>query len=634
MQAPRSPTNKAEFEQELKRVDTIIKDPQKYKELVETTGDGAQEWLDLLQLVSNLKPCLFFNSSSHSCQLAEYPDLPKKLRSSIFKTMIRLSRNSRLHPNCLTIQAVERLGDYPEAGGAYGDVWKGRVGGNLVCLKMIRAFSSHEVEQVLRVRAPRRIVACQTEFSMEYANRITCEKPSYGIFAGHVPFLGLSEAAVLCAVYIENKRPTRPEGLSPSHDSLWSMIVACWDADPASRPTMVDVLTRLAAMNAERNRTFEPASEWDNPRYTQIWNDIQHPTVLQAGDSSISLPSVDTADSGQTKAREEKEPERREVSADRDSSPASGHLDDLGPSGSPRLIYTDSPHSRPRPASHLDDGSSFSPGTPPHTSNNVGTPTSHFLSTSLFAVPSPSGRTLAVPIATPPGSDTWASRRNGYSYSRSVPAPSLLEDISSIWFNNPGAANGGLSPGAGSPLSVGLPFSPERVGGLGNGTPGNLGYSILSDSFVDNDQNGDNLQKPDLLSSGSNTNAARPISSPSPTPSNDDSHARLGSSPASRALIYMAHAPRQSLPRGLGFGYSRIHALPPPSLWVSPESAGIGDGAYSPHPEETVAFDPGPYGSNNGFSPRADEWATTRTGGGLPSLYSRDDNDLFTFEPE
>ncbi|KAL0573756.1 hypothetical protein V5O48_008199 [Marasmius crinis-equi] len=326
-------------------------------------------------------------------------------------------------------------------------------------------------------------------------------------------------------------------------------------------------------------------------------------------------------------------------------------------------------------------------------------------------VASPSGRTLGVPLAAPSGSGAGAGNGNGHRYSRSVPAPSLLGDISSIWSNNPGAANGGLTPNVGSPLSGGLPSSPGRMGGLGNGTPSSFtqgnsgfggrsafdplgdefgagsppnflapsnasaaflpgihsqylkskqgqssglgrgirnasspifpsspgtgtlqsslaaatsrltgsgsGYATPSSSFVDHGLNGDNLQRPNLLSSNSNTNVTRPIPSSHLTPNNDDP--QLALSPASRAL--QAHAPGQSLPQGLAAGYSRIHALPPPLPLASPGSTGMGGSAFSVSPGVTGAFNIGPYGSNNGYSPRTNEWGNT-AGGGFSSLYS------------
>ncbi|KAL0069277.1 hypothetical protein AAF712_003642 [Marasmius tenuissimus] len=328
-------------------------------------------------------------------------------------------------------------------------------------------------------------------------------------------------------------------------------------------------------------------------------------------------------------------------------------------------------------------------------------------------IASPPGRTLGVPLGAQPGSSPGAGNGNGHRYSRSVPAPSLLGDISSIWSTNAGAANGGLTPNVGSPLSGGLPSSPGRLGGLGNGTPGSFsqgnsgfggratfdplgdeftagspsnllapsnasaaflpgihsqylkskqgqgggyealgrgirntsnpiypsspgtgtlqsslaaatsrltgggsGYGTPSSSFVDNSQNGDNLQRPNLLSSNSNANATRPI--PSSHLSSDHDDPQLALSPGSRAL--QAHAPGQSLPQGLAAGYSRIHALPPPLPLASPGSTGIGGGGFSVSPGVGGAFNIGPYGSNN-FNNRGNEWGGG-VGGSFSSLYT------------
>ncbi|KAF9255248.1 kinase-like protein [Marasmius fiardii PR-910] len=132
MLAPQKPTSSVEFDQVFQRIQSIVDDEGQRKELLENNGDVAQEWLDLFQL------------------LVEYPNVPKTLRSWIFKLMIRLSRKSNLHPQCLTIRDVEKLGKHPVGGGAFGDVWKGRVGQQLVCLKVIRAFEDSDVKKTVK----------------------------------------------------------------------------------------------------------------------------------------------------------------------------------------------------------------------------------------------------------------------------------------------------------------------------------------------------------------------------------------------------------------------------------------------------------------------------------------------------
>ncbi|KAF9260003.1 kinase-like protein [Marasmius fiardii PR-910] len=113
MLLPRKPANAAEFEQVLKDVQVIIDNEQRRKELLRSTGADAQEWLDLFQL------------------LVEYLGIATKLRAQIFKILVKLSRRSGRHPQCLAIRGVEKLGQHPVGGGAFGDVWKGKVGEQL-----------------------------------------------------------------------------------------------------------------------------------------------------------------------------------------------------------------------------------------------------------------------------------------------------------------------------------------------------------------------------------------------------------------------------------------------------------------------------------------------------------------------
>ncbi|KAL0578822.1 Rho guanine nucleotide exchange factor [Marasmius crinis-equi] len=63
--------------------------------------------------------------------------------------MLRLSRNSGLHPKCLAIQNV-KLGEYPIDAGGFGEVWKGTIGesSQAVCLKMMKIYRDSDVEQL------------------------------------------------------------------------------------------------------------------------------------------------------------------------------------------------------------------------------------------------------------------------------------------------------------------------------------------------------------------------------------------------------------------------------------------------------------------------------------------------------
>ncbi|KAK1219992.1 hypothetical protein PQX77_017264 [Marasmius sp. AFHP31] len=64
--------------------------------------------------------------------------------------MLRLSKNSGLHPTCLSVQNVKRIGEYPVAAGGFGDVWKGTIGDSseLVCLKVVKVYLKSNLEQL------------------------------------------------------------------------------------------------------------------------------------------------------------------------------------------------------------------------------------------------------------------------------------------------------------------------------------------------------------------------------------------------------------------------------------------------------------------------------------------------------
>ncbi|KAH8073800.1 hypothetical protein BXZ70DRAFT_746177 [Cristinia sonorae] len=246
-----------------------------------------------------------------------------------------------------------------------------------------------------------------------------------------------------------------------------------------------------------------------------------------------------------------------------------------------------------------------------------------------------------------------------HRYSRSVPAPSLLEDIRSIWAT--GAATPG-TPGTsvtGGGLGNGTPSSFQSNSGLSNRVDEILAPSNASAAFLPGlhhyinqkssrpagltslyPQTGSGSHTPmgNAYQSGPsgmalspprmNSFAGHPAFEAAPSDSYLTSQGRLGlgrgmdgytgegdrhasaMSPSARAL--QAHAPGQSLPQGLAAGYSRIHALPPPVI---------------PSPSTSAAFSPG---RSTGFSPAAKgfghssgpsgEWHSLSPNAGAPEI--------------
>ncbi|THU80533.1 kinase-like protein [Dendrothele bispora CBS 962.96] len=118
----------------LTRLDDILSNRTRFKNLSAQRGEVAQNLLDRLQALS------------------DYPGICEKqrLRSKIFEAMIHISRNSTLYPTCLSLSNVKKVGDDPIAGGSFGDIWRASVGGQTACMKVIRLFDKSEIDMFLK----------------------------------------------------------------------------------------------------------------------------------------------------------------------------------------------------------------------------------------------------------------------------------------------------------------------------------------------------------------------------------------------------------------------------------------------------------------------------------------------------
>ncbi|KAJ7191543.1 kinase-like domain-containing protein [Mycena pura] len=107
-----------------------LQDRRSYKEFLSYRGTDAQTLLDLLQD--------FLDLDSFSV-----------VKPLIFKALCSLSRVSGLHPRCFALTELEKLGQQV-AGGGVGDIWKGLVGGQTICVKIMRVFQDDDVQALLK----------------------------------------------------------------------------------------------------------------------------------------------------------------------------------------------------------------------------------------------------------------------------------------------------------------------------------------------------------------------------------------------------------------------------------------------------------------------------------------------------
>ncbi|KAJ8083243.1 hypothetical protein PM082_009115 [Marasmius tenuissimus] len=122
----------AELKDLEKTLQWTFADKSRLQGFLATKGHPAQQLLDRMQ------------------QLTDYSHLTPELRPAVVTAMLRLSKNSGLHPTCLSMHNVRRIGKHPVAAGGFGDVWKGTIGDSseLVCLKVVKVYMSSNLEKL------------------------------------------------------------------------------------------------------------------------------------------------------------------------------------------------------------------------------------------------------------------------------------------------------------------------------------------------------------------------------------------------------------------------------------------------------------------------------------------------------
>ncbi|KAG6827259.1 hypothetical protein H0H92_012596 [Tricholoma furcatifolium] len=108
---------------------TVLRDWRRYKRFLDLRGNDAQRLLNDLQL------------------LLDCPHIDKQFRNILLIALIRLSRKADLYPECFSLSGVTREGEYPFSGGHFCEIYKGRVDGQLVCMKIVKTFVVSDREQ-------------------------------------------------------------------------------------------------------------------------------------------------------------------------------------------------------------------------------------------------------------------------------------------------------------------------------------------------------------------------------------------------------------------------------------------------------------------------------------------------------
>ncbi|KAJ7875985.1 kinase-like domain-containing protein [Mycena leptocephala] len=108
----------------------FLQDRKSYNQFLTYRGGDAQTLVDLLQD--------FLDLDSFSV-----------VKPLISKALWRLCRHSGLHPRCFSLTELQTVGQQV-AGGGFGDIWKGLVRGQTVCVKIMRIFQNDDVQALLK----------------------------------------------------------------------------------------------------------------------------------------------------------------------------------------------------------------------------------------------------------------------------------------------------------------------------------------------------------------------------------------------------------------------------------------------------------------------------------------------------
>ncbi|KAK7054501.1 hypothetical protein VNI00_003699 [Paramarasmius palmivorus] len=316
MDLPRS----IDIDKELTRITDILKDDRKYRELVSQKGHVAQYLLDLLQ------------------QLAEYTATATHVRSSIYNAMFRLSSHSGLHPQCLAIKNVQKIGDYPVAGGGFGDVWRGMLGRcrkQEVCLKIVKVYLTSNVQKLLSVNvlmctsgrpciadfglarvADSQVLRMSSSTDSQQRGTTRWLAPEllkgsrttkksdiyalgcvgYEIFSGgNPPFHEIPLDCTVMWKIMGNERPSRPSVAHTLTDSLWAIIETCWAADDTARPTAEEVIARLKSISQSSIVNEVPCTNCDDKLAAALWENVEYPPLAPYGtDVEMLLTRLET----------------------------------------------------------------------------------------------------------------------------------------------------------------------------------------------------------------------------------------------------------------------------------------------------------------------------------------------------
>ncbi|KAL0058240.1 hypothetical protein AAF712_015089 [Marasmius tenuissimus] len=296
----------------------LIDDPAHYEQVMACEGYDAQRVLDNWQLVRFKS---FFVSWTRDSTRASSRKMiectrDRGIRTHLMRSMLELSSNSGLFPQCLEIKGVEGLRKGSAYGG-YADICTGKFNGMKVAVKVVhgshdslkreRAIKAKGIAQGIAYLHDLQIThgdikganvlitpehtACITDFGL---SRITDSQKSGGlsnmthelgparwrapellkygrsamspasdvklkkspqIYAKRIPFVDFTEYGVYNSVVMEKRTPEPPP---ETPYEMRQLMEECWRAEPGGRPKAARIVERIGGMEADRPGLYVP----------------------------------------------------------------------------------------------------------------------------------------------------------------------------------------------------------------------------------------------------------------------------------------------------------------------------------------------------------------------------------------
>ena len=138
----------------------------------------------LLRIITNLI----------TCKLLDYSELVSLPRNDILGALLRLSKLSKLYPECLTITDLERDDDIlPVDSGRFGEIYKGRSRNQDICLKVIKVNQKRQIQHLLKVS---KFGAFNNGKCLSKHHRLFSKRPYFGDIC-HIQISSLSTAFII-----------------------------------------------------------------------------------------------------------------------------------------------------------------------------------------------------------------------------------------------------------------------------------------------------------------------------------------------------------------------------------------------------------------------------------------------------